>query len=126
MENEYRLTLGVEVVRTADGAILSPDETNPDWQRYLAWLADGNTPDPPAPAPPVAMVANASFKRALDASGLLADVRVAVTAAGGLTLELWYSAPAFERTDPMVAAIAAALKKTDAEVDAIFALAATF
>lgn len=44
--SEYRLTLGVEVVRLDDGAILSPDETNPDWRRYQAWLADGSTPDP--------------------------------------------------------------------------------
>lgn len=46
MADEYRLTLGVEVVRVDDGAILSPDETNPDWRRYQAWLTGGGTPDP--------------------------------------------------------------------------------
>lgn len=120
----YRLTTGPEVVRIVDGAIIPSDTSNPDRQRYDAWLAAGNTPDPAPAPPPVLLVPNAAFKRALDDAGLLAATRAAVMAAGGLTLELWYSAPAIVRTDPMVAAIAAALGKTDAEVDAIFAAAA--
>jgi len=49
----YKLTTGTEIIRTTDGAIIPADLGNTDYQRYLAWLADGNTPVPadPLPAP---------------------------------------------------------------------------
>jgi len=47
--SEYRLSLGVEVVRLADGAIIPDGEGNPDRQRYQAWLDAGNTPGPVDP-----------------------------------------------------------------------------
>lgn len=41
------------ILRLADGALVPADERNADYQRFLAWQAEGNTPaaaDPP-PAP---------------------------------------------------------------------------
>lgn len=46
----YRLTSTNTIVRTSDGACIPTDGGNTDYQRYLEWLALGNTPDP-APAP---------------------------------------------------------------------------
>ena len=43
----------VPILRLTDEAVIPPTEGNTDYQEYLAWLAEGNTPLPaPKPAPP--------------------------------------------------------------------------
>jgi hypothetical protein len=40
-------TNNIDVVkRIADNAFIPFDEANTDYQEYLKWLAEGNTPDP--------------------------------------------------------------------------------
>ena len=34
------------IIRTTDNASIPLDEENMDYQAYLAWVAEGNTPDP--------------------------------------------------------------------------------
>jgi hypothetical protein len=45
----YKLSKNTSIIRIADGATISPDVGNTDYQAYLAWVAAGNTPAPVDP-----------------------------------------------------------------------------
>lgn len=63
---------------------------------------------------------------ALHRAGLLTTIKGAVAASGDVELQIAFDeSQEFQRNNPFLATMAAALGKTDAEVDAIFALAAT-
>jgi len=51
---DYQLATGPGggiIIRARDGASFSEAKGNPDYEEYLVWLADGNTPDPADPLP---------------------------------------------------------------------------
>jgi hypothetical protein len=69
----YQLTTSASILRLADNAFIPPDTGNRDYCDYLAWLEEGNTPEP-APVPPVSPVLTPAEK--LAAAGLtVAELR---------------------------------------------------
>ena len=49
----YKLTDTNSIIRLSDNAIIPTDEGNRDYQNYLVWVAEGNSPapvDPPSSA----------------------------------------------------------------------------
>ena len=47
----YQLTNSTTIKRLSDNAFIPPDPANTDYQEYLRWLEEGNTPLPPDPTP---------------------------------------------------------------------------
>ena len=93
-----------------------------------AWLMLPYSPPPElvtAPTVP-AVVTRAQFKLALLDLDLLDDVEALVAGTTNRALQInWAERLEFERNHPLVIATAAALGKTEAEIDALFVLAAT-
>lgn len=99
-----------------------PDEVQ------LGWIKQGDQfVAPPAPEAIVPqIVSRAQFKLALLDLGLLDDVDALVAASNDPALQInWADRQEVERNHPLVIATAAALGKTDAEIDALFVLAAS-
>jgi len=51
----YQLHETGAVIQVEDNLLIPPDPANTDYQKYLEWLAEGNTPEPAPelPTPPV-------------------------------------------------------------------------
>jgi hypothetical protein len=43
---QYSLTVGSQIIRTVDGAVIPADPANSDYAEFQKWVAAGNTPDP--------------------------------------------------------------------------------
>jgi hypothetical protein len=120
----YKLLNNSPVIfRVADNTYISNDENSTDYQQYLAWLAEGNTPEP-ADIPPV-VIPTLTMRQArlsLLGAGLLDEVEAAITAPEN---RIWWDySTTVERNHPLVDAVLTALGKTETEIDEMFIAAA--
>ena len=116
------------IVRIADNAGIPADPANTDYQQYLQWLSEGNTPEPYVPPPPPipATVTRFQALAVLAAGGYLDAVRtyIATLDQNNVQRLAWENATDWERSSPTLNALATMLGLTDAQVDELFIAAA--
>ena len=72
----YQLTTSNMILRITDETFIPPDPANTDYAAYLAWVEEGNTPEPaPAPEPPAPAPDYLAFWDALMVSTVYAAIR---------------------------------------------------
>ena len=119
------------IMRVADGAMIPADLANHDYQDFLVWQAQGNTPDP-VPPPVVIVPSQISRWQAWQImlatpsklhpapATLFQDVQAVVAAQGGVMALAWANQQYLYRNGPFIAPFKTLVGLSDADIDALF------
>lgn len=110
------------VVRLSDGASIPADARNMDWLAYTAWREGGGAPISGAAVPVV--VTRKQALLALLAADKLDAVDLFISQAPRAVQIAWDAAGTFERTNPLIQAIAPQVGLTPSDIDDLFIEAA--
>lgn len=117
------------VKRNSDQKIVAPCQSvdDPDYVEYVTWVAQGNQPTEEFEPEVVSVraVTPRQIRWALSAFGLREAVESAVAASPQAIKDSWEFSTEFERDNPLIADMAAALSIPIEQVDQLFAYAAT-
>ena len=114
----YKLTQTETIIRLADSAYIPQDAGNTDYQAYITWLAEGNTPEPvnvPAVEIPIFSCTPWQIRKKLNKEGLREAVEVYVASEQATQDEkdAWEFATEFREDNPLLVNAAAMLGVTD-------------
>lgn len=118
----YKLTNLNSIQRLSDNAFIPLDEGNSDYQNYLAWLAEGNTPEPADPViePIPQVVSKAQGLIALEMAGILVSIEAYMQTASRLEQLAWNNIQQFERSSPLLNTLCTNFGLTQEDVDNLF------
>lgn len=130
----YQLAATNSVKRISDGALIPFDLANTDYQAFLAWQSQGNTPQLAPQLTPEQILeleraqmecSRFQAKAALALAGKLTAADAVVAASTDAVVKLaWADATVFKRNSPSINGLASAIGLTQADLDDLFRTAA--
>lgn len=122
----YTLTAYENTIYRSDGAWIPTDPDNRDYQAYLKWLEEGNTPEPyvPPPSSIPEQVPMWAVRTILQEQGLFDQAQALVTASTNNALKnIWEYGNFATRSSPTIIALAGQLGLTSEQLDQMFTAA---
>jgi hypothetical protein len=127
MYNLIKTSFGKEVIirDNSDGTqtSFSEDPANTDYQAFLAWLAEGNTPNPYVPPPPAIpqQVPMWAVRTVLQNDGLFDQAQALINETSDNALKnVWEYGNFADRNSRAISVLAIELSLTEAQVDQMF------